>query len=49
MQYRKIEKANIELSVIGLGGHEYLPNGSSRGFNEDRQNAIKPGYTGQGY
>lgn len=49
MQYRKIEKANIELSVIGLGGHEYLPNGSSRGFNEDRQNAIKPGYVGQGY
>lgn len=49
MQYRKIEKANIELSVIGLGGHEYLPNGSSRGFNEDRQNAVKPGYIGHGY
>ena len=49
MHYRKIEKIGIELSVIGLGGHEYLPNGSSRGFNEDRQNAIKPGYVGQGY
>ncbi|MFT5366161.1 MAG: aryl-alcohol dehydrogenase-like predicted oxidoreductase [Candidatus Latescibacterota bacterium] len=49
MQYRKIEKTGIELSAIGLGGHEYLPNGSSRGFNEDRQDAVKPGYTGQGY
>lgn len=35
MTYNKIEKLNIEISAIGLGGHEYLPNGSSRGFNED--------------
>ena len=49
MIYRKIEKLDIEISAIGLGGHEYLPNGSSRGFNEDRQNAVKPGYRGEGY
>ena len=49
MIYRKIEKVGVELSVIGLGGHEYLDDGSSRGFNEDRQNAVKPGYVGEGY
>ena len=49
MIYNKIAQQDIEISAIGLGGHEYLPNGSSRGFNEDRQNAIKPGYQGQGY
>lgn len=49
MHYRKIDRIDVELSVIGLGGHEYLPDGRSRGFNEDRQNAVKPGYIGQGY
>ena len=33
MIYRKIEPLGIELSAIGLGGHEYMPDGSSRGFN----------------
>ena len=49
MIYRKIEKLGIGISAIGLGGHEYLPSGNSRGFNEDRQNAVKPGYRGEGY
>ncbi len=33
MIYSKIEPLGIELSAIGLGGHEYMPDGSSRGFN----------------
>lgn len=49
MIYRPYGSSGIELSVFGLGGHEYLPNGSSRGFNEDRGEAVKPGYTGVGY
>jgi aryl-alcohol dehydrogenase-like predicted oxidoreductase len=49
MIYRPYGNTGISLSVIGLGGHEYLPNGSSRGFNEDRGAAVKPGYTGVGY
>lgn len=49
MIYRKVDRLGIEVSAIALGGHEYLPNGSSRGFNEDRQNAVKPGYRGEGY
>lgn len=49
MIYRPYGNSGIQLSVIGLGGHEYLPNGSSRGFNEHRGEAIKPGYVGKGY
>ena len=49
MIYRPYGNTNVSLSVIGLGGHEYLPNGSSRGFNEHRSEAVKPGYTGEGY
>jgi len=32
-----------------MGGHEYLSDGSSRGFNEHRGEAAKAGYTGEGY
>jgi len=49
MLYRPYGTSGIGLSVIGLGGHEYLPNGSSRGFNEHRGEAVKPGYVGVGY
>ncbi len=48
MIYRKIEPLGIELSAIGLGRHEYMPDGSSRGFNDDFKSAVKPGYQGQG-
>ncbi len=49
MIFRPFGSTGIDLSVIGLGGHEYLADGSSRGFNEDRGDAVKPGYTGKGY
>jgi aryl-alcohol dehydrogenase-like predicted oxidoreductase len=49
MLYKPYGNTGINLSVIGLGGHEYLPDGSSRGFNEHRGEAVKPGYTGVGY
>ena len=39
----------IEISVIALGGHEYLPDGRSRGFNENFSQAVTPGYIGEGY
>mgnify|MGYP000325957789 CR=1 FL=1 len=39
----------IEVSNIALGGHEYLPNGRSRGFNEEFSLAVTPGYIGLGY
>jgi len=49
MRYGKLGRTGIQVSVIGLGGHEYLADGSSRGFNEDRQAAVRPGYTAPGY
>jgi aryl-alcohol dehydrogenase-like predicted oxidoreductase len=39
----------IKVSAIALGGHEYLSNGRSRGFNEDFSLAVTPGYLGEGY
>ena len=49
MLYRSIDALDIRLSAVGLGGHEFLADGSSRGFNEDFKNAVKPGYTSPGY
>ena len=49
MIYRQIGDSDVQLSIIGLGGHEYLDNGSSRGFNEDFAAAVRPGYVGVGY
>ncbi len=39
----------LKLSALALGGHEYLTNGRSRGFNDDMQRAITPGFIGEGY
>jgi aryl-alcohol dehydrogenase-like predicted oxidoreductase len=49
MLYRTVERIDVKLSVIGLGGHEYLPDGRSRGFNEDAKLAITPGYLFEGF
>ncbi len=43
MRYNKVGAAGIELSALGLGGHEFLSHGPSRGFNEDFQTAVTPG------
>jgi len=49
MIYRSTERVDVELSAIGLGGHEYLPDGRSRGFNEDSSLAITPRYLFPGF
>ena len=49
MIYRTLGKTGVMLSVIGMGGHEYLPNGKSRGFNENFELAIQPGYIFEGF
>ena len=50
MIYRQIPRMGISLSAIGLGGHEYLPDGQLRGFQEDFARATTPGeiFTGFG-
>ena len=49
MLYRRIGDSGIKVSVFGLGGHEFLPNGKSRGFNEDAKRAVTPGYLFDGF
>ena len=49
MIYREIGRIGIKLSLLGLGGHEFLPNGRSRGFNEDWKKALTPRYIFPGF
>jgi len=49
MKYVKLGNTGIEISKLSLGGHEYLPNKLSRGFNEDFEKAITPGYIFPGF
>ena len=49
MKYRKFGKLDIEISVISMGGHEYLPSGASRGFNENFALAIRPDHIFDGF
>lgn len=44
MIYRRIGDSSVELSVLGVGGHEFLPDGRLRGFQEDFALAITPGH-----
>jgi len=49
MEFRQIGDSGVKLSRVALGGHEYLPNGNSRGFNEDFAKAITPGHSFPGF
>lgn len=49
MRFNRLGTTGIEVSAIALGGHEYLPDGRSRGFNEDMKLAVTPGHIGAGY
>ncbi len=49
MIYKKMGGANVEISIFSMGGHEYLPDGGSRGFNENIDLAITPDYIFEGF
>jgi aryl-alcohol dehydrogenase-like predicted oxidoreductase len=49
MRFRQFGKTGLLLSEIALGGHEFLQNGRSRGFNEDFANAVTAGYLLDGF
>jgi aryl-alcohol dehydrogenase-like predicted oxidoreductase len=47
--YRQIGDSEVQVSIVGLGGHEYLPDGRSRGFNDAPDRATLPGVILEGY
>jgi aryl-alcohol dehydrogenase-like predicted oxidoreductase len=49
MHYTTFGKTGVQVSSVVLGGHEYLADGKSRGFNEDFALAVTPGFVGKGY
>ncbi len=49
MLYKRLGNTEVFISLISMGGHEYLASGLSRGFNEDMQLAIKPGHIFEGF
>src|SRR5512136_869394 len=49
MEYLTPPRLGVKVSRIGLGGHEFLPDGRSRGFNEDYARATTPGVIFPGF
>lgn len=49
MQMVKLGRTGIAVSRLGMGGHEYLPDGRARGFNENRQLSLTPGHFFEGF
>lgn len=50
LKYSRLGKTGVNVSVLGMGGHEYLPDGGgSRGFNEDLTLAATPGHIFEGF
>jgi predicted aldo/keto reductase-like oxidoreductase len=49
MLYKKLGQTGVEISILSMGGHEYLADGRSRGFNENFNLAVTPGYIFEGF
>ncbi len=49
MRYFELGPERLRLSRVVLGGHEYLPDGRSRAFNEDLAAAVTPGVVFPGF
>ena len=50
MIHRTSPRVGVALSLFSMGGHEYLSDGRSRGFNEDMGKATRtPGYLFEGF
>ena len=49
MIYKEVGHTGVKISILSMGGHEYLPDGRSRGFNENFELAIRPGHFFEGF
>jgi len=44
LEIRELGKTGIRVSALGLGGHEFHPDGRLKGFSDDSKAAVLPGY-----
>jgi predicted aldo/keto reductase-like oxidoreductase len=49
MIYKEGGHTGVKISILSMGGHEYLSDGRSRGFNENFELAIRPDYFFEGF
>jgi aryl-alcohol dehydrogenase-like predicted oxidoreductase len=49
MRYKKVPAAGFELSAIGLGGHEFLSDGTVKGMGEDFHRSVTAGVIWEGF
>ncbi len=49
MRFNPLGNTGIAISALGLGGHEFLADGSARGFHEDFARAVTPGELFEGF
>ncbi len=49
MRYNTLGASQVRLSQIGLGGHEFLPDGRVKAMGEDFHEAVKPGAIWEGF
>jgi len=49
MIYRSFGSSGVQVSAIGLGGHEFYPGGQVRGFSDDAKQAVTRGHIFPGF
>jgi len=49
MDYNELDGTGVELSILGLGGHEFLDDGRVKALHEDLRRAVEPGEVWEGF
>jgi aryl-alcohol dehydrogenase-like predicted oxidoreductase len=49
MKYNRLGESEVQLSVIGLGGHEFLSDGRVKAMGEDFHRSVTPGVIWEGF
>jgi len=49
MRFNALGESQVRLSLIGLGGHEFLPDGTVKAMGEDFYRAVKAGEIWEGF
>jgi aryl-alcohol dehydrogenase-like predicted oxidoreductase len=49
MTYHQLANSDVRLSEVGLGGHEFLPDGRVKAMGEDFHRSVTPGIIWEGF